>query len=50
MKNIIKSIKSLFTRRRPQYGAQAFRVRPWLSQKVADAQYEQMRNRILGIE
>ena len=49
MKKLIQKIKNIF-RRAPQFPAHTWKVRDALSIKVQDAQYEQARNRILGIQ
>lgn len=48
-KTIWQKIKSIF-KREPQFPAHTWQTRDWLSRKVQDAQYSQMKNHIFGVQ
>lgn len=47
---MIKSLKKLFTRRKPIYGANIFKQRTWLEKQVEEEQFKRNRNTLYGIK
>ena len=47
---MLKTIKKLFTRKQTKYGPEIFYQRTWLSKQVEEAQYQDYRRRIFGLD
>ena len=48
--SFIKKVWGKCFKREPQFEEKTFKMQGWLTKAVADAQYEQIRNQILGIK